>query len=112
MGTVSIILPRQLSEKLSEKAEEMGYLPEELGVELLSKSLNEELDPEGLVEHYQFLSQVTQELSRNIVNVGFEDTHHICCEIHSKLTQARPEDIGHRQVIWCMHRRSFGVQRH
>lgn len=39
--------PRQLSEKLSEKAKEMGYLPEELGVELLSKSLNEELDPEG-----------------------------------------------------------------
>ncbi|MFZ2071292.1 MAG: PaREP1 family protein [Halobacteriota archaeon] len=35
MGAASITLPHRLSEKLSEKAEEMGYLPEELGVELL-----------------------------------------------------------------------------
>ena len=53
MGAASIILPQRLSENLREKAEETGYLPEELGVELLSKSLDEELDPEGLVEHYQ-----------------------------------------------------------
>jgi len=63
-------LPRQLSEKLSEKAEEMGYLPEELGVELLSKSLNKELDPEGLVEHYQFLSEKYLNEARELLKKG------------------------------------------
>ena len=70
MGTASIILPRQLSEKLSEKAEEMGYLPEELGVELLSKSLNEELDPKGLVEHYQILSEKYLDEARELLKKG------------------------------------------
>ena len=63
-------MPRQLSEKLSEKAEEMGYLPEELGVELLSKSLNEELDPEGLVEHYHFLSEKYLDEARELLKKG------------------------------------------
>ncbi|MHC1610468.1 MAG: PaREP1 family protein [Candidatus Methanospirareceae archaeon] len=57
MGAASITLPQRLSEKLREKAEETGYLPEELGVELLRKSLDEELDPEDLVEHYETLSE-------------------------------------------------------
>lgn len=57
MGAVSISLPQKLGDKLRDKAEEMGYLPEELGVELISESLNEELDPEELVEHYQALSE-------------------------------------------------------
>jgi len=52
-----IILPKRLGEKLRKKAEAAGYLTEELGVELLRKSLNEELDPEDLVEHYQALSE-------------------------------------------------------
>jgi len=54
---VSIILPKKLDEKLRDKAEETGYLPEELGVELILKSLNEKLDPEDLVAHYQILSE-------------------------------------------------------
>ena len=53
MASASTILPRKLGEKLKEKAAETGYLPDELGVELLRKSLNEELDPEDLVEQYQ-----------------------------------------------------------
>ena len=52
---VSIILPQKLGEKLRKKAAETDSLPEELGVELLQKSLNE--DPEELVEHYQALSE-------------------------------------------------------
>ncbi|MHC1599912.1 MAG: PaREP1 family protein, partial [Candidatus Methanospirareceae archaeon] len=51
-----ITLPQKLLMKLREKAEETDSLPEELGVELILKGLNEELDPEGLVEHYQALS--------------------------------------------------------
>ena len=51
MGAASITLPRRLSEKLREKAEKTGYLPDELGVEFVLKGLNEELDPEDLVEH-------------------------------------------------------------
>ena len=34
-----------------------GYLPDELAVELLRERLNEELDPEDLVEHYRALSE-------------------------------------------------------
>ena len=34
-----------------------GYLPDELAVELLRERLNEELDPEDLVEHYRTLSE-------------------------------------------------------
>ena len=40
MGAASIRLPQRLSVKLREKAEETDSLPEELGVELLSKGLN------------------------------------------------------------------------
>ena len=57
MGVASIDLPQKLGVKLREKAEEAGYLPEEFGVELIRKSLDEELDPEDLVEHYQSLSE-------------------------------------------------------
>ncbi len=32
-------------------------MPEEFGVELIRRSLDEELDPEDLVEHYQSLSE-------------------------------------------------------
>ncbi|MFQ6091116.1 MAG: hypothetical protein ACE5OR_00285 [bacterium] len=49
---VSIILTKKLGEKLKKKAGEVGSLPEELVVEVVQKSLNEELDPEDLVEHY------------------------------------------------------------
>jgi len=57
MDAASIILPQRLGVKLREKAEESGYLPEEFGVELIRRSLNEELDPEELVEHYRMLSE-------------------------------------------------------
>jgi len=57
MAVASISLPQKLGVKLREKAEEAGYLPEEFGVELIRKSLDEELDPEDLVEHYQSLSE-------------------------------------------------------
>jgi hypothetical protein len=57
MEVTYIILPKRLGEKLKEKAEEKGYLPEELGVELVRNSLNEELDPEDLVEQYKALSE-------------------------------------------------------
>ena len=53
----TVILPQRLEYKLKAKAEETGYFPEELGVELLSRSLNEELDPGDLVEHYKRLSE-------------------------------------------------------
>ena len=53
----SIILPKKLNEKLRERAKEIDSLPEELVMEMLFKSLGEELDPEGLVEHYQALSE-------------------------------------------------------
>jgi len=57
MASASIILPQKLGDKLKKKAAETGYLPDELGVELLRKSLNEELDPEDLVEQYRALSE-------------------------------------------------------
>jgi len=48
MAVASISLPQKLGVKLREKAEEAGYLPEEFGVELIRKSLDEELDrPRG-----------------------------------------------------------------
>ena len=53
----TVILPERLGYKLRAKAEETGYLPEELGVELISQGLREELDPEDLVEHYKRLSE-------------------------------------------------------
>jgi len=57
MKITSIILPKKLDEKLREKAEETNYLPEELAVELLRRSLNEDLDREELAEYYQALSE-------------------------------------------------------
>jgi hypothetical protein len=57
MEAESIILPQKRGKILREKAEEAGYLPEEFGVELIRRSLDEELDPEDLVEHYQALSE-------------------------------------------------------
>ena len=56
MISASIILPKKLREKLKEKAAEAGYLPDELCAELLCTSLNEELEPEDLIEQYQVLS--------------------------------------------------------
>jgi hypothetical protein len=52
---ISILLPKKLDQKLRQRAEETGILPEELGMELILSGLKEELDPEGLVEHYQTL---------------------------------------------------------
>ncbi|MBE0516589.1 MAG: PaREP1 family protein [Methanophagales archaeon] len=57
VDVASLTLPRRLNDKLKEKAANIGVLPEELGVEFLLKGLNEELDPEELVEHYQLLSE-------------------------------------------------------
>ncbi len=42
---------------MRDKAEKTGYLPEELGVELISQGLNEVLDPEDFVEQYRALSE-------------------------------------------------------
>ena len=53
----SIILPQKLVAKLRAKAEEADLLPHELALELLFKGLDEELDPEDLVEHYRALSE-------------------------------------------------------
>jgi len=50
MASESILLPRRLGEKLREKAAETGWLPDELGVEFVRQGLNEELDPEDLVQ--------------------------------------------------------------
>ena len=57
MASESILLPRKLGEKLREKAAETGWLPDELVVEFDRKGLNEELDPEDLVEQYRELSE-------------------------------------------------------
>ncbi|RZN35447.1 MAG: hypothetical protein EFT35_08535 [Methanophagales archaeon ANME-1-THS] len=70
MVTVSIILPQKFGKKLREKAEEAGYLPEELAFEFLCKSLNEELDPEELVEHYQSLSDKYLREAKELMKKG------------------------------------------
>ncbi len=57
MIAASITLPAKLGEKLKAKAEETGYLPEELIVELISEGLDEKVDPEDLVEHYETLGE-------------------------------------------------------
>jgi hypothetical protein len=57
MASESILLPRKRGEKLREKAAETGWLPDELGVEFVRQGLNEELDPEDLVEQYRELSE-------------------------------------------------------
>lgn len=56
--------------KLREKAAEAGYLPKEFGVELIRKSLDEELDPEDLVEHYQSLSEKYLREARKLLKEG------------------------------------------
>ncbi len=70
MDVASISLPQKLGVKLKEKAEEAGYLPEEFGVELIRRSLNEELDPEDLVEHYQSLSEKYLTEARELLKAG------------------------------------------
>ena len=70
MENVSLILPKKLGEKLKGKAEEMGSLPEELGIEFVRKGLNEELDPEELVEHYHVLSEKYFAEAREFLNKG------------------------------------------
>ena len=51
-GVISVFLPQKLGKKLRKRAEGMGYLPDELAVELLRERLNEELDPEDLVNYH------------------------------------------------------------
>lgn len=70
MGAASITLPHRLEAKLREKAEKTNSLREELGIDLLSKSLNEELDPEELVEHYQSLSEKYLTEAKEFLNKG------------------------------------------
>jgi len=66
----SIILPEKLDVKLKGKAEEIGTLLEELGVELMLKGLNEKLNPEELVEHYQLLSEKYLAKAGDFLNKG------------------------------------------
>ena len=75
----SIIVPRKLGDKLKEKAAEVGYLPDELGVEILRKNLDEELDPEDLVEQYQTLSE--NEMTREMVEVAAEDVNKLITKL-------------------------------
>jgi len=70
MNTEVIILPKRLGDKLREKAEEIGYLPEELGLELVRNSLNEKLDPEDLAEHYQALSEKYLKDAKELLSKG------------------------------------------
>lgn len=70
MAQESIILPRKRGDKLREKAAETGYLPDELGVELLRQGLNEQLDPEDLVEQYQELSEKYLAEAKELLNEG------------------------------------------
>jgi hypothetical protein len=70
MDVASISLPQKLGVKLREKAEEAGYLPEEFGVELIRRSLDAELDPEDLVEHYQSLSEKYLREARKLLKEG------------------------------------------
>lgn len=70
MEVTYIILPKRLGDKLREKAEEIGYLPEELGLELVRNSLNEELDPEDLAEHYQALSEKYLKDAKELLSKG------------------------------------------
>ena len=69
MGS-TVILPKKLGYKLRDNAEEMGYLPEELGVELISQGLNEELDPEDLVEQYRELSEKYLAEAKELLSAG------------------------------------------
>jgi len=57
MGSIDVLLPHKLSKKLVEKAEGTDYLPEELGIELMRKSLDVVPDPEELMDQYGALSE-------------------------------------------------------
>ena len=70
MELVSVTLPRKLSSRLRKKAQEIGTFPEELTVELILQGLNEELDPEELVEHYQALSEKYLAEARELLKKG------------------------------------------
>ena len=71
MSAASIPLPARLREKLQQRgAEEKDTLPEEVGIELLEKSLDAELDPAELVEHYQVLSERYHSEARELLNTG------------------------------------------
>ncbi len=70
MELVSVTLPRKLSSRPREKAQEIGTFPEELTVELILQGLNEELDPEELVEHYQALSEKYLAEARELLKKG------------------------------------------
>ena len=48
----------------------MDSQPEELGLELILKGLNEELDPDELVEHYQALSDKYLEEAKELLKKG------------------------------------------
>jgi len=67
---VSIALPKRIEEKLRKRAEETGTLPEELTVDLIVKSLKEEIDPEELVEHYQTLSEKYLAEAKQLLSKG------------------------------------------
>jgi len=64
------ILPRKLSDKIREKAAETGYLPDELGVKFVRMGLNEELDPEDLVEQYRELSEKYLAEAKEFLSTG------------------------------------------
>ena len=48
----------------------MQHLPDELGVDIMGKSLNEELDQEELVEHYQALSEKYFKEAKELLSKG------------------------------------------
>jgi uncharacterized protein (UPF0332 family) len=52
-----IILPKRIEKRLKEESERTGVSEEELVLEVLSKNLNEPLDPETKVETYLKLSE-------------------------------------------------------
>ena len=70
MEAESIVLPQKLGKMLREKAEEMGYLPEDLGIEFMLKGLNKNIDPEDLVEHYRVLSEKYLTEARELLKKG------------------------------------------
>ena len=70
MEVESIVLPQKLGKMLRKKAEETGYLPEDLGIEFVLKGLNEDIDPEDLVEHYQSLSESYLTEARKMLQAG------------------------------------------
>jgi len=70
MEAESIVLPQKLGKMLREKAEEMEYLPEDLGIEFMLKGLNKNIDPEDLVVHYRVLSEKYLTEARELLKKG------------------------------------------